>query len=55
MKVNSSDEYAGGMTTQDFIETCSLMAASGIDAIEVSAKGTSRTGIRTGVNEGCFF
>ena len=54
MKVNSSDEYPGGLTVQDFLVTCKLMAEAGIDAIEVSANGTSRTGIKAGENEGYF-
>lgn len=54
MKINSSDEYPGGVTEDDFLVTSRLMAEAGIDAIEVSANGTSRTGIRAGVNEGPF-
>ena len=54
MKINSTDEYPGGLTTQDFMLTSRLMADAGIDAIEVSANGTSRTGIRAGQNEGYF-
>lgn len=54
MKINSSDEYPGGITEDDFLVTSRLMAEAGIDAIEVSANGTSRTGIRAGVNEGSF-
>ena len=52
MKINSTDEYPGGLTTQDFMLTSRLMADAGIDAIEVSANGTSRTSIRAGQNEG---
>lgn len=54
MKINSSDEYPGGLTVQDFLVSCQLMAQAGIDAIEVSGNGTSRTGIRAGQNEGYF-
>ena len=54
MKINSTDEYPGGLTTQDFMLTSRLMADAGINAIEVSANGTSRTGIRAGQNEGYF-
>lgn len=54
MKINSTDEYPGGLTVQDFLVTCKLMADAGIDAIEVSGNGTSRTGIRAGQNEGYF-
>ena len=54
MKINSTDEYPGGLTPQDFMLTSRLMAEAGIDAIEVSGNGTSRTGIRAGHNEGYF-
>lgn len=54
MKINSTDEYPGGLTVQDFLVTSKLMADAGIDAIEVSANGTSRTGVRAGKNEGYF-
>lgn len=52
MKINSTDGYPGGMDTKGMIKACRLMTA--LDAIEVSANGTSRTGIRAGVNEGSF-
>lgn len=58
------------MTEEDFIAACKLLCcrrdacapgdgrrdacAPGIDAIEVSANGTSRQGIRAGVSEGSF-
>ena len=54
MKINSTDEYPGGLTPTDFMLTSRLMAEAGIDAIEVSGNGTSRTGIRAGQNEGYF-
>ena len=54
MKINSTDEYPGGLTVQDFLVTCRLMADAGIDAIEVSGNGTSHTGIKAGCNEGYF-
>lgn len=54
MKINSTDEYPGGLTVQDFLVSCKLMADAGIDAIEVSANGTSRAGVRAGQNEGYF-
>ena len=54
MKINSTDEYPGGLTVQDFLVTCRLMADAGIDAIEVSGNGTSHTGIKAGRNEGYF-
>jgi len=54
MKINSSDEYPGGLTVHDFLTSCEVMTQAGIDAIEVSANGTSRTGIKAGQNEGYF-
>lgn len=54
MKINSTDEYPGGLTHQSFLETSRLMAEASIDAIEVSANGTSRGGIRAGLNEAYF-
>lgn len=54
MKINSTDEYPGGLTVQDFLVSCKLMADDGIDAIEVSANGTSRTRVKAGQNEGYF-
>ena len=54
MKINSTDEYPGGLTVQDFLVSCKLMADAGIDAIEVSGNGTSHTGVKAGHNEGYF-
>lgn len=54
MKINSTDEYPGGLTVQDFLISCKLMADAGIDAIEVSGNGTSHTGVKAGQNEGYF-
>jgi 2,4-dienoyl-CoA reductase-like NADH-dependent reductase (Old Yellow Enzyme family) len=54
MKINSTDEYPGGLTVQDFLVSCKLMADAGIDAIEVSGNGTSHTGSKAGRNEGYF-
>ena len=54
MKINSTDEFPGGLTQEDFLTTCRLMADSGIDAIEVSGNGTSRTRINTMHDEGYF-
>lgn len=52
MKINSTDMYPGGMDCDSFLDACRLM--KGLDAIEVSANGTSRQGIRAGINEGSF-
>lgn len=54
VKINSSDEYLGGLDRSGYLETCKMLAAEGIDAIEVSANGTSRPGIVSGRNEGYF-
>jgi len=54
MKINSTDEYPGGLTVQDFLVSCKLMADADIDAIEVSGNGTSHTGVKAGRNEGYF-
>lgn len=54
MKINSTDEYPGGLTVQDFLVSCKLMADAGIDAIEVSGNGTSHAGVKAGQNEGYF-
>lgn len=52
MKINSTDGYPGGMDIKGMIAACQRL--SGLDAIEVSANGTSRQGIRAGMNEGSF-
>ena len=52
MKINSTDGYPGGMDIECMIAACQRL--SGLDAIEVSANGTSRQGIRAGMNEGSF-
>ena len=54
IKINSTDEYPGGLTPDDFVQTSRLLADAGIDAIEVSANGTSRPHIRAGRDEGYF-
>ena len=52
MKINSTDGYPGGMDIEGMIAACQRLP--GLDAIEVSANGTSRQGIRAGMNEGSF-
>ena len=52
MKINSTDEYPGGLDLPLFLDVCRSM--QGLDAIEVSANGTSRRGIRAYANEGSF-
>lgn len=52
MKINSTDGHPGGMDIEGMIAACQRLP--GLDAIEVSANGTSRQGIRAGMNEGSF-
>ena len=54
MKINHSDEMAGGLTERQSLETCRLCAAAGLDSIEVSGNGSSAPGIRAGVNESYY-
>lgn len=54
IKMNCSDRYPGGVELEDFLTTARLLADAGIDAIEVSANGTSVAGIRAGGNEASF-
>ena len=54
IKINSSDFVDGGLESDESLTICKLLAAAGIDSIEVSGNGTSVGGIRAGVNEGYF-
>ena len=54
IKINSSDFTSGGLNENESLEICKLLAAAGIDSIEVSGNGTSVGGIKAGVNEGYF-
>lgn len=54
VKINSSDFLPGGLTEQDSMEICRILAANDIDSIEVSGNGTSRPGIKAGRNEAYF-
>lgn len=53
-KINASDEQYGGLSEQDFLTASKMLADAGIDAIEVSANGTSHPHIKAGVNEAYF-
>jgi 2,4-dienoyl-CoA reductase-like NADH-dependent reductase (Old Yellow Enzyme family) len=53
-KINFSDFQPGGVTPADAIVACREPADAGIDSIEVSANGTSRTGVKPGLNEAYF-
>ena len=54
MKIDSTDGTPGGLTEEKSLETCLLCEKAGIDSIEVSGSGTSRTNIKAGVNESYF-
>ena len=54
VKINCSDFIADGLTPQESMLICQMLARKGIDSIEVSGNGTSVAGIRAGVNEAYF-
>lgn len=54
IKINSSDFLPGGLTENDSLEICRILAAHGIDSIEVSGNGTSRPGIKSENDEAYF-
>ena len=54
VKINACDFTPGGLEPEGFLATCKMLSEAGIDAIEVSANGTSVPGIRPGRNEGYF-
>lgn len=53
-KINASDFIRGGLEIKDSIELSKVLAASGIDSIEVSGNGTSVSHIKAGKDEGYF-
>lgn len=53
-KVNCSDFTPGGLTPDDALALCVLLAQAGIDSIEVSGNGTSVAGVRPGKGEAYF-
>lgn len=54
IKINSSDFERGGLDEMQSLEICKILAAAGIDSIEVSGNGTSVRGVRPYFNEGYF-
>lgn len=54
VKINCSDFLPGGLTEADSLEICRILAAAGIDSIEVSGNGASRTTVRTIEDEAYF-
>ena len=54
MKINCEDFQMGGLSAPDSRTVCLLAVEHGLDSIEVSGGGASRSGVRAGVNEGYF-
>ena len=54
LKINSSDFNFGGNEEDECVEICKIMAKEGIDSIEISGNGTSRSRIKAHVNEAYF-
>ena len=54
MKINCDDFQIGGMSASDSRTICKLAALHGINSIEVSGSGASRSGVKANVNEGYF-
>lgn len=54
VKINASDFMPGGLDMEGFLTTCRRLSEAGIDAIEISANGTSVPGIKAGKNEAYF-
>ncbi len=54
IKINFHDFIPNGITPQEATAICKLLELAGIDSIEISANGTSRPGIKPGVNEAYF-
>ncbi len=54
VKINFHDYMQNGITPPEAIAICKLLEQAGIDSIEISANGTSRTGVKPGINEAYF-
>lgn len=54
MKINCDDFQIGGLSVSDSRAICKLAALHGINSIEVSGNGTSRSGVKANINEGYF-
>ena len=52
--INSSDFEEGGIDEEACIQICKIMEKEGIDSIEISGNGTSRSRIKPHVNEAYF-
>jgi 2,4-dienoyl-CoA reductase-like NADH-dependent reductase (Old Yellow Enzyme family) len=54
IKINSSDFQIGGNDEESCIEMCKILSKEGIDSIEISGNGTSRSRIKAHINEAYF-
>ena len=54
LKINSSDFEIGGIDEEECLKISKIMEKEGIDSIEVSGNGTSRSRIKAHVNEAYF-
>lgn len=54
MKINCDDFQIGGLSVSDSRAICKLAALHGINSIEVSGNGASRSGVKANINEGYF-
>lgn len=54
IKINCNDFQRGGLDEDESLAVCKILAAAGIDSIEVSGNGTSVRGVRAYFNEGYF-
>lgn len=54
MKINCDDFQGGGMSASDSRTICKLAELHGINSIEVSGNGASRSMVKANVNEGYF-
>lgn len=54
MKINFNDYMIGGLTPKEAVDICLIMEKNGLDSVEISANGTSVSGIKAGQNEAYF-
>jgi len=54
MKINCTDFMPGGLTPEMSAETILHMEKEGLDSVEISANGTSVSGIKAGCNESYY-
>ena len=55
MKLNMSDMTPGGLEFNESSQIAKFAADAGLNSIEVSANGTSQTGVKAGINEAYFY